>query len=188
MLVLGCRSYPDPVDEFRAGEKAVSPTDCGGATQSEISIDGDEVQVNMGRSPYSGSLRISALAAQLIGEPFIDPFVDETIQPKGHFVAIRFEFENELSDSVQPSSVIFDNLQVTDGKQIWSVADYNGFTGAPSWAWSVLQGDEQGATDVAPGFKSASWALFDVPTDVRPTWVAYRSEGRQYCLEIPYRP
>ncbi len=140
----------------------------------------------MGSSPYTGSLIVTAIKSVTIAEPFEDPFVGEIIRAQGKFIGVRFKFKSELSSAFQPSTVIFDNMQLTDGEQSWAVSDYNGIhTGAPSWAWSANQGDEQGATDVGAGFESFTWALFDVPTSAQPHAIAYQSEDEQYCLEIP---
>lgn len=176
--------------ESFGGDSSGNPKKCGDVPETAISVNGDDVQVNMGRSPYSGTVEISAVSSELIQQPFEDPYGPEMIDPQGQFVGIRLEFKNNLDSSFQPSSVVLDNMQVTDGTQSWSIADYNGVhdMDAPSWAWSENQGDESGATEVGAGFTLFTWALFDVPTDANPTAIAYQSEGRQYCLAIPTRP
>jgi hypothetical protein len=170
---------------FGNSERA-NPGKCQDNTETEITVDGADLQINMGHDPYSGELVVTAVKQQIIDEPFEDPFIGGMVVAQGHFVGIRFRLKNDLNSSVQPSSVLFDNMQITDGKQSWEVSDYSGIhSDAPSWAWSANYGDEQGATDVGAGFESYTWALFDVPKTAVPTAIAYQSEGPQYCFGLP---
>lgn len=168
-------------------EQQGNPADCGGAAGKTVELDGSEVQVNMGHNPYTGTLAVTVLSAQNISEPFEDPFISGTVvPPQGRFVAVRFKISNELNAGVQPSTVVFDNLQLTDGTKSWPVADYNGVhTDAPSWGWSVNHGDEQGATEVGAGFDEFTWALFDIPDGATPTGLAFQTSARQLCLAMP---
>lgn len=180
-VLIGCGGSQGKFDLGSSGD----PKECAGTSSSSVQVSGEDVQVNMGRSPYSGSLTIAVVSSQYVDKPFEDPFVGETIRAQGRFVAVRLSFENNLDSAFQPSSVVIDNMQITDGKQAWLVSDYNGFhSGAPSWAWSVNNGDEQGATDVGAGFELFTWALFDIPTGITPTAIAYQSEGPQLCLAL----
>jgi hypothetical protein len=170
-----------------SGSTSGKVTNCSSRGERSVAIDGDDLPVLFGSNIPNGEIVVEVLEASDLPDEIVDEWsMEESFIARGNFVGIRYRLINNLEEEIQLSSQFSESLRITNGRQSWGVADYNGdHFGAPGWAWSVQNGDTGGATYVPAGFDDVTWAVFDIPDDVAPDGLGFvRGDGKAVCFDI----